>query len=98
MIILEWDSDIATGVKSKEIENMAKKKFDVNAWTIERFIDDIPIEEFSEEEKEILFTCMIIDAVHAIGCVFEHENVEKDNLLSMKASEIIDRHSKGLSE
>lgn len=89
---------MATRVKSKEIENMAKKKFDVNAWTIERYINDIPIEEFSEEEKEILFTEMIIDAVHAIGAKFEHEDEEEDNLLRIKASEIIDRHSKRLDE
>ncbi|WP_410496607.1 hypothetical protein QTL86_04240 [Cellulosilyticum sp. ST5] len=77
---------------------MAKKKFDENNWTINRYINDIPIEEFSEEEKEILFTRMMIDAVHSIGLEFEHENEEEDNLLSIKASEIIDRHSKGLSE
>ena len=49
MIILEWDSDIATGVKSKEIENMAKKKFDENNWTINRYINDIPISALSQE-------------------------------------------------
>ncbi|QEH68707.1 hypothetical protein [Cellulosilyticum sp. WCF-2] len=55
---------------------MAKKKFDVNAWTIERYINDIPDEEYTEEEREILFEQMLINAVHAIGLRFEREDEE----------------------
>lgn len=98
VIILEWDSDVATGVKSKEIKNMAKKKFDINNCKIRSFINDVPIGEYTDEEREILFEQMLINAVHAIGAEFEHEDEEEDRLLRIKVSEIIAKHSKGLSE
>lgn len=77
---------------------MAKKKFDINNCKIRSFINDVPIEEYTDEEKEILFTHMLIRAVHSIGAEFEHEDEEEDNLLRIKASEIIAKHSKGLSK
>ena len=77
---------------------MARKKFDVNNCTIKRYINDIPDEEYTEEEREILFEQMLIRAVHSIGLRFECEDDEEDNLLVIKASEIIAKHSKGLSE
>lgn len=98
MITLEWESDVTIDAKSKEVENMAKKKFDVNDWTIKRYINDIPDEEYTEEEREILFEHMLIKAVHSIGLVFEHEDEEEDRLLRIKVSEIIAKHSKGLSK
>lgn len=52
---------------------MARKNFDENKWTIEKYINDVPIEEYSEEERDNLFRKMLIDAVHSIGFVFEGE-------------------------
>lgn len=72
---------------------MAKKKFDVNDCKIRSFINDIPIEEYTDKEREILFEQMLIRAVHSIGAEFEHEDEEEDRLLRIKASEIVDRHS-----
>ena len=52
---------------------MCTKEFNENDWTIERYINDIPIEEYSEEEKENLLRKMLIEAVHSIGFLFEGE-------------------------
>lgn len=58
---------------------MARKKFDVNEWTIGRYINDIPDEQYTEEERERLFEQMLINAVHSIGLVFEDELREINN-------------------
>lgn len=52
---------------------MSKKNFDVSKCKIRRFINDVPIEEYPEEERERLFEQMLIKAVHSIGLVFEDE-------------------------
>lgn len=58
---------------------MSNNKFDLSNWTVERYINDIPIEEYSEEERNQLFGSMIVTAVHSIGLRFENEdNIPKE--------------------
>ena len=112
VITLEWESNLDIGVKSKMyLKNyldkvkwtyfcmiMNKEVRKNMEWKVRSFIEGIPVEEFSEEEKEILFTHMLIKAVHAVGWEFEHEDEERDKLLRIKAAEIMAKHKKGLSE